>query len=178
MSHPYPLFGSQDLHDDDGPVLDSLVPDSHEPADIKGAVAPIERQGPINLPKASRIYSATQIFSITSNTTDIRQILAEDKNRKTCRIRCFYMTNIGLSLLVADERTKLANLNNWASVADIGSSGQIITAPALASSAAPTDIVLDGHTGAVWIAGLRTLTSQTQPFDMAVVAWGVTDRNL
>lgn len=176
MSHPYPTFGSQDLHDDDGPVLDLLLTDSHEPADIKGAIAPIEVQGPITPTNPSRLFAFSQYLSTAGNTTDIRQLLSADPNRKTCKVRANYVSTAGLTLIIADERTKLAGVANWASLADAGSTGLFIASPMVATAGVP-DIDLDGHTGALWIAGVRTLTSQTAPFDMIVSAWGVSGGN-
>lgn len=62
MSNPYPIFGTQDVHDDDGQVIDSLFIETDAPPNIKDAVEPILIPVPVEPARPTRLLGGTEIL--------------------------------------------------------------------------------------------------------------------
>lgn len=82
MSSPVPIFGTQNLHDDDGPVIDSLLIETDNPPDIKEATEPIEKSPDKNPPRPDRLLTGTFNVSQGGFISPV-MVLPADANRKS-----------------------------------------------------------------------------------------------
>ncbi len=81
MSQPMLPFESQNLHDDDGPVLDSLFIETDSPPDLKMAVQPVPANPDENPKAPGRLLTGN--LSLTTAFTAPTLILPADPNRKS-----------------------------------------------------------------------------------------------
>lgn len=155
MSHPFPIFGESDNHDDDGQVLDDLLTDTHQPADIRGAIEPVEQPADPKPVPVTRLY-ATSLQYAASSAAVVQPLMNEDLKRKQCRIRvrsAAASPSFADYVIISDEKGKIS----------AGSSAIAITAMS------GDEIVLEGHTGALYVINSSGLTGA-----MNVTAWSVT----
>jgi hypothetical protein len=140
MSSPVPMFGTQNLHDDDGSVIDSFLIETDTPPDVKDAIEPIEQlPAKVDVPTYTRIMSGIVLF-LGGETSPVNLVPFDDN-----RIR-FHLDVTSAAttpafadfILVADEPGKLSN-------------------PA-ATSTQPgfrvhngKGVDMDEHTGPVWV---------------------------
>ncbi len=89
MSNPYPIFGSQDLHDDDGAVIDSLLIETDTPPNPADAPQPITNPVLQNPEKWDRLLSVQQIVQVG---WDAVSVLPSDPKRHSLTI---YVNSIG-----------------------------------------------------------------------------------
>lgn len=137
MSSPVPIFGLENLHDDDSQVMDDLYSQTNTPPPIAEAIQPITIPGKPELPITSRILAGTE--SITTTTTAYR-LLPADANRT--EFQCVMTVPTGTAgvddyLLVSDESGKVTNGSTQ---------GAFRVRPGVGWD-------LDSHTGEIWIAG-------------------------
>lgn len=139
MSNPVPMFGTQNLSDDDGPVIDSFFVETDAPPDLKDA------QEPIVIPARPEVAVPTRLMAgadVLTQTTSAYQLLPADTNRVKLHIDIYsYATTPGQKdfVYVADENGKISSMVNGAS------SGGF-------KARFGKGVDLDDHTGAVWIA--------------------------
>jgi hypothetical protein len=140
MSSPVPMFGTQNLHDDDGQVIDSFLIETDSPPDIKQAIEPIEQlPEKINVPRYTRVMSGIVLFY--GGETNPVSLVPFDDNRIKFHLD---VTSAAPApafsdfILVADEPGKLSN-------------------PAATSTLVAfrvhngKGVDLDDHTGPVWV---------------------------
>ena len=136
MSSPFEPFGSQDLHDDDGPVIDSFLIETDAPPNPADAPEPITVVSLPAPPKPGRLLTGSYPF--TTATTSPVQILPADAKRRSLILRAFSSAASPSAevekLFMADENGKCAS-----------SSGSFV----LRHNAVP--MVLTDYTGAVWV---------------------------
>ncbi len=129
MSQPYEIFGSQDLKDDDGPVIDSLFIETDAPPNLKDATEPIPDNSD-NIPprKTTRLLTGSQILG-----TDWapHRLLPADANRQGINIKVYSPTS------VATDGVRFASEN-----------GSIYTAGKILHGGSTT---FDNHTGEIWV---------------------------
>jgi hypothetical protein len=137
MSSPVPIFGSQNLRDDDGAVIDSFLIETDSPPNLKDMEQPIVVPPPIEIPRPTRIIAGTEIF--TASTDQPRCVLVADSNRLQLTFMAYSqvatptVTDYGI---IADELAKTANI--------------MATGTRRAYHLQVVDFSL--HTGPVWIA--------------------------
>lgn len=87
MSHPHEIFGTQNLEDDDGPVIDSLVKEVNAPPDLREAIAELTsglREALIKPQITGRLLSGNMVFGTGANRfTAPTLILPADPRRKS-----------------------------------------------------------------------------------------------
>lgn len=155
MSHPYPPLGMSDNHDDDGQVLTDLLTDTHEPADIRGAVEPVTEPAPVTPVPVTRILANTLTLASGGATTPL---LSEDLKRKSCFVSV-YSNAAAASItaadyvVIADDKSKISA--GSAGIAIKAHHGQIVE--------------IKGHTGALHVTPGSSLNGTID-----VSAWGVT----
>lgn len=140
MSSPVPMFGTQNLTDDDGQVIDSFLVETDSPPDIKEAIEPIQQlPDKINVPRYTRIMSGIVLF-LGGETTPVMLVPFDDNRIK------FHLdvTSAAVApvfadfVITADEPGKLSN-------------------PAATSTQAGfrvhngKGVDMDEHTGPVWV---------------------------
>lgn len=157
MSHPYPPLGMSDNHDDDGQVLTDLLPDSHEPADIRGAVEPVEDPKPVTPIPVTRLLANTVSF-VQGGSALATPLLAEDLRRKSCFVSVYSNASPAAAVdyvIVSDDRSKIS----------AGAAG-------IAIKVHHNQVVeIKGHTGALYVIPNTALTASSS---IEVSAWGVT----
>lgn len=136
MSSPVPIFGSQNVHDDDGQVIDSFLIETDAPPDLSQAIEPIPVPVKEPIKRPTRILSGTEILTQTSTPF---MLLPPDSNRLHIRLDVFsYATTPGQKdyAIAGDENGKVANANMTQGPFRIRH-GKGYT--------------IDDHTGALWI---------------------------
>lgn len=144
MSDLAPIFGTQNLTDDDAAVIDSYLIETDTPPDIKGAIGPIQQPVLPPLPETTRLITGTQVLD--SSYVNPYQMLPADANR--------------VSLYIAVTSTVTGpTFNDYVLIADQG--GKVSAAAAGAISGAsriraqavfsPTQVPMLDHTGAVYL---------------------------
>lgn len=147
MSSPFPIFGSQNLHDDDGPVIDSFLVETDAPPKLTDAIEPIP------VPEKEHINRPTRIFSGTDTLTQLSapyQLLPADPNRLHIRLDVYsFATTPGAKdyIIAGDESGKVANSNMTQGPFRIRH-GKGYT--------------IDDHTGALWITPGPILTDNIE----------------
>lgn len=139
MSHPVEIFGTQDTHDDDGQVIDSLFLETDSPPDIKFAQEPIPKPALDEPTPTTRLISGYTSFPQSAGLP--MQMLPADANRKSLTIRIVSQAatpNYNDVVFLADELGKLSYLSGAATNAMPMLNGHQIS--------------LDDHTGPVFIA--------------------------
>lgn len=91
MSHPYEVFGSQDVKDDDGQVIDSFFVETDSPPDVKGAIEPISIPALPEPKKTTRLLTGD--ITVSEAWTAV-QLLPADANRKGINIKVYSPTSV------------------------------------------------------------------------------------
>src|ERR1700754_52282 len=90
MSEPFPIFGTQNLKDDDGSVIDSFLIETDAPPDLKLAQEPIPVIAAPSPPKyRTSVRAGFQI--LTASMTDPFMLYSADLNRLEAKI---YVTSL------------------------------------------------------------------------------------
>jgi hypothetical protein len=112
VSHPFEVFGSQNLKDDDGQVIDSLLIETDTPPNPADAPQPITEPALQNPEQWDRLLGTQQIIQIG---WDPILLLPADAHRQAVTI---YVTSIGTvpgtpiptdGIRIADESGKVYN---------------------------------------------------------------------
>ena len=142
MSHPYEIFGSQNVHDDDGPVIDSFLIETDAPP--KPEPEPIPATPDDKPIRTTRILSGFALYDITQ--VEPFQLLPPDANRQQFEMRVTSQAGtptLADYILWSDEKGKL-QLPADGSLPNTGQYGRVHTTPA-------PPLTLDVHTGAIWV---------------------------
>jgi hypothetical protein len=92
MSMPHEVFGSQDLKDDDGEVIDSLFKEVNAPPELKDATQPILVKA-LESPKViTRLISRDETINHTWEQPYM--VLPSDANRKSLNILVYSPTEV------------------------------------------------------------------------------------
>jgi hypothetical protein len=143
MSQPYEVFGSQDLKDDDGAVIDSFFIETDAPPNPADAPEPITVVSLPEPPKPSRLLSGNQAFT-TAFTSPV-QVLPADAKRKS------------ITLSVLSSAASPAALVEYLSVAD--ESGKCGTSAGWNLRHGKDPVTLTAYTGAIWAYAPASLTA-------------------
>lgn len=138
MSSPVPMFGLQNLTDDDGTVIDSFFVETDTPPDLKDAIQPIVVPAISVPPVTTRLLTGYQV--LTTAMLDPIQLLPADANRLQ-----FKMWVTSLAAVPSVEDYVLASDEKSKCNAGSGSSG---SAQRLRHG---REWSLDVHTGAIWV---------------------------
>lgn len=160
MSNPYPPFGSQDLHDDDGAVIDSFLIEVDNPPDLKDAQEVVDTPKTKIPPRLSRILTRDYLFTPANdpNNTPI-QLLPSDPNRKGVGIRVWSPT------LVVTDGIRLAS-----DLGDLLSGGQVL------HTQTPPGDSMNNHTGALYAVTTSALpVGGPASAPVRVWVWSVTE---
>lgn len=140
MSHPFEVFGSQNLKDDDGQVIDSLLIETDAPpTPVLEPIPPTPELKPI---PCTRILTGT----MTMDASMVEPILlfAADTNRQQFRLDVLsnFATPVNADyVLVADEKSKL----------QLPVDGSVMPGGLMFRVHHNHSLILDVHTGAIWI---------------------------
>lgn len=149
MSAPLPIFGSQNLNDDDGAVIDSFLIETDVPPTPVGE--PIPPTAAIEIPTFTRTLTGTDV--VTTATTTY-QLLPADNSRLFIALDVYSQAaapTIEDYIIWADENNKV----NFRMT-----QGRIRHNKRLE---------LTGHTGAIWIAPGAAITGPIE-----VTYWSIT----
>ena len=146
MSQPLP-FETQNVHDDDAEVIDSLFVETDTPPDMHEAQEPILVKALIEPKPMTRILSGTYVFESTKNGLySPIQILPADAKRVDMTVKAYSQVT-SPSVPTATDFVWLSDENG--KLLDMGAgrmrSGQ--------------DFDLSNHTGALWILPSPSLTA-------------------
>lgn len=81
MSSPVPIFGTQNLHDDDGAVIDSFLIETDAPPPLTEATQPIPPTPSIRPTILTKILGGTILFPVNA-TPQPYQLTSADENRQ------------------------------------------------------------------------------------------------
>lgn len=161
MSSPVPIFGTQNVNDDDGPVIDSFLIETDAPP--KPILEPIPVPPEITHTRETRLISGTVTLSVTSNS---QLLLNGDKNRIAFRIYP-YWTAAGTPAPTITDYINLGDDLGAVSNAAINGStqGVVRLRPIATVGASPYEF--NGHTGPIYISPAITLA---QPIEVSWIA--------
>lgn len=148
-------FETQNVHDDDGPVLDSMFQQTSEPPDLKDAI-----QFDADAPAVKEPVRQTMIIGgaqlIRSTWTSPTQILPFDENRKSMTIRVFSPT------AVATDGVRISSDVGLLPNAGFALHGDMVT-----------DFLIE-HTGPVYVQSVSATTGGAASADIILSIWAVT----
>ncbi len=84
MSNPVPIFGTQNLQDDDAQVVDSYLIETDAPPDMASAREPIDKTPDTPIAVTTKFLSSEQV--LTPSMTPV-MLFPADKNRKNLYVR-------------------------------------------------------------------------------------------
>lgn len=152
MSMPVEMFGTQDLKDDDGEVIDSLFIETDAPPDIKQATQPILVKELIEPRKITRLLSGD--ITIDPSWT-VSMLLPADANRQELKIRVYSPTSVATDgVRFSDDR------------GNILSSGKVLhggTSP------------FENHTGPVYYIACGNAANGAASAPVSLEYWAVTE---
>lgn len=151
MSSPFEPFGSQDLKDDDGPVIDSLFKETDAPPNLKDATEPIVVRALKEPAKITRLISREFVAAIDWT---VFQILPADANRESLVIRVYSPTQ------VATDGFRFSD-----------DSGNVITSAKILHS---DDTTFIGHTGPIYAIPCGAGANGIASAPVALQVWAVT----
>lgn len=159
MSSPFPPFGSQDLHDDDGQVIDSFFVETDTPPDLKEAAQPVDAPA-VQVPKrTTRIFPRDFLLdpANTATTTPV-MLFPADASRKNLGIRVTSPT------AVATDGIRVAS-----DLGEVYGGARIFHGQDIANGA------LTSHTGAVYVLACGNGTNGAPSAPVLVEAWSVSE---
>lgn len=141
MSHPFAVFGSQNVNDDDGPVIDSFFVETDTPPKPEPeSIPPTPDDKPI---PTTRLITGT--MTLDTNVVEPFMLLAPDASRQQFRMDVFSNsatpTAVTEYVMIADEKSKL----------QLPVDGSIMPGGLMRRIRHSKDFPLDVHTGALWV---------------------------
>lgn len=135
MSSPVPMFGTQNLKDDDGPVIDSFFIETDNPPNMETALEPVPAPPKENPPRPDRLLTGTFTVSQGGFTSPV-MVLPADANRKSLT-------------LAAMSAAATATFTDFVLISD---ENGIAGNPTGAFRLRPIQgaVFMDGYTGAIW----------------------------
>lgn len=152
MSNPVPMFGTQNLKDDDAQVIDDYLIETDSPPDMKAAEQPIPPTPDTGMTRLTKILTTELVWR--TGWSEPQLLLASDENRLQ-----FHMRVISPSSSTTDGI-------RWASKKDEARTGGRLLA-------GQTSGAVDSHTGAIWVWG-ETVAGATNSADLNIEIWAVT----
>lgn len=150
MSNPVPMFGTQDLKDNDGQVIDSFLIETDAPPDMTGAQQTIDKTPTTMVPVLTRLVPYGE--QILTPTFDPVLIMPADVNRRHAYLKVVSPT---------------AQANDGVRFGPTGAEAR--KGPRLVQGDAPT---IDDYTGAIWVYP-ESVTGATNSANVAVQYWAV-----
>lgn len=161
MSDLTPIFGTQNVHDDDAAVIDSYLIETDAPPDLKNAIEPIPQPVLPPLPEPMKLIAGTTVMD--SGYTTPHRLIPADDNR--------------VSLLISVTSTVTGpTFNDYVILSDQG--GKVSAAAAGATSGAlriraqaafaPTQVPLLDYKGEVQIMPNPSITAAIEVSYVAV----------
>lgn len=138
MSNPVPMFGTQNVNDDDGQVIDSFFIETDTPPPLKDAQEPIVLPEPPEIVLPTRMFAGTDVLTAASTPY---MLMPADTNRVNLHLDIYSFATTPSAkdyVFIADENGKISSVMSGAS------SGAF-------KGRHNKGIDLDNHTGAVWI---------------------------
>ena len=151
MSHPYPVFGTQDLTDDDAAVIDSYTIETDAPPDMKSAEQPIPKTPETPIAVTTVLKPCGEL--VLKPGFDPVMLMPADNCRKHAYIRVVSPTVVTTDGLRFGDTAQ--NARNGAR---------------LIHGNAPT---IDDYTGALWVYP-QAITGAVNSADVNVEYWAVT----
>ena len=157
MSAPVPMFGTQDLKDDDGAVIDSLLIETDAPPNLAEATDTITITAPQEIRPITRLITGYQVMASTFSQP--MMIAPGDPNRQEMSIR---VTSLAASptvedyVLMADESNKVQTATTSSGISARMRNGN--------------EYNLSDHTGPVWIMPNSAITANIE------VTWWITTK--
>lgn len=157
MSHPVEMFGTQNLKDDDGAVIDSFFVETDAPPDMTAATEPIEATPYTPIVVTTKILS--QNFLWYPGFSAPYMLLPSDENRRQFHMRVTSPTAVATDGI------------RWGSdISTVKSAGILFHGQ--------TSGAVDNHTGAIWVWGVAATDTPGSPVPVSapvvVAVWSVT----
>jgi hypothetical protein len=162
MSYPGPIippvFGTENLKDDDGQIIDEFFIETDTPPPLKDATEPIDKTAAIDIPRITRIITKTQLVDPTWSTPI--QLLPSDSKRHGVGIRVWSPG------LVATDGIRLSS--------DLG---EVYSAGVILHGQVPPGDALSEHTGPLYAtaANLTTTGVGIASAPVFVMVWSVSE---
>jgi len=161
MSYPGPVippvFGTENLKDDDGAVIDSFFIETDAPPPLKDAVEPIDNPALPKLKPLTKILTKHQLVDPQWGQSPI-QLLPGDVRRKGVGVRVFSPT------AVATDGIRLAS-----DIGEVNSAGVIFHGQVDPSNS------LNDHNGPIYVMGYSSVTGGVNSAALFVEVWSVTE---
>jgi hypothetical protein len=151
VSHPHPMFGTQDLKDDDAAVIDSYTIETDAPPDMEAAEQAIPATPDTGIAITSRLVPCSELVLIP--TFDPVMIVPADDRRKHLYMRVYSPT------AQAGDAVRFG-----ATPQDARNGARLLQGDA------PT---IDDYTGALWVYP-QSITGGTNSAAVNVEYWAVT----
>lgn len=152
MSHPTEPFETQNVHDDDGPVIDSLFIETDAPPDLKELNEPIIVRALRDPAPITRIFSGEMTLD---STWAAQKILNADNKRKKLLVRVYSPTS------TATDGVRIADDLGMLSV-----SGKLLHGG---------QVDFDAHTGNVYVVAVGNAANGTASASVSVQWWAVSE---
>lgn len=161
MSAPVPIFGTQNVRDDDAAVIDSYDVETDAPP--KPILEPIPIPAQLDIPRPTRILAGNII--LTSGSLP-QQILPADNDRVVLRIYPFWVNGtpnpgfndyVSIGEDIGSVSNAQTNLLTW---------GTLRLRPIAALGASAYEF--NEHTGPIWVAPGNALTAPIELSWMAI----------
>lgn len=152
MSNPVPMFGTQNLSDDDGPVIDSLFIETDSPPNLADAIEPIPV--PATVPPVSTTRLFTGELTLAVDWAPV-MILPADPKRKGLYLRVYSPTSVATDgIRIADESSKCIT------------SGKVLHG---------NDAPFTNHTGAVYVLPTGNAAGGAASAPITIEYWSTTE---
>jgi len=155
MSNPVPIFGTENMHDDDGAVIDSFFIETDAPPLLKDATQTIDATAAKEIPVQTKVITKDQL--IDPAWVNPTQIFPGDPNRKGLGIRVYSPTS------VVTDGVRIAS-----DIGEVNSAGIV-----LHNQTDPSNAFAD-HTGPIYVLAASISTGGAASAVVRVEAWAVT----
>ena len=155
MSQPFEIFESQNLDDDDGPVIDSLLIETDSPPPIKDAIEPITVVVLEKPKKTTRLITGD--MTIQPDWPPV-SLLTADANR------------LGVNVKVYSTVTPTPTATDGVRFSD--ERGNVLTSGKILHGGSTT---FDNHTGPIWVIACGNATDGKASAPVSLEYWSVTE---
>jgi hypothetical protein len=152
MSQPYEVFGSQNVRDDDGAVIDSFFIETDAPPDLKDAIEPIA------IPEVKAPAPTTRLITGELNIDPAwgqGLLVPADANRKGLNIRVYSAT------AVATDGVRLSD-----DPGSVRNAGKVLHSGA---------VTFDNHTGPIYYYSAGATGTGAASATISVEYWSTTE---
>lgn len=144
MSQPYEIFASQNLTDDDGPVIDSFFIETDAPPDMKAATEPIPATTHVQPVTCGRLLTGSTSMTLGVFTSPYL-FLPADANRKSVVLTAFSSAAAPTALV---EYIQISDEN-----------GKVLGTAGFNLRPGKDPVTLSDYTGALWAMPASTITA-------------------